>query len=624
MQRVSLQVLREGAPRAALILARSGVFDPETVEVSEEMLPDLPGERFRELYLSAKSRLAKIRGGGYCPLDTAADATRVVSLEELERANVYLGDLWHRLSQLEEEERTLDDRRRFLEQLSDSLEKFQALDVDLGVLQQPKSFLALHIGTVPRANQRRLEQAASLAAHFVRPFHTSGELVYVVVAGPAESDQDVQSLLRTADFRVFKVPPEFQDRPEQVRRSLEQQAAEVVRQAAAKDAEIDAVVDAEREQLGEACKALKLAAPYAELATRLRGLGGLAVVEGWIPRDDVAALAEALSRELEHPHVLTTRNPRPDEHARVPSVMRHPRFLRPFVALVTNYGIPRYGEIDPTVLFAVSFIAMFGMMFGDIGHGAVIALGAVFARKRFPIVVPFVVAAGLSSIFFGFMYGSVFGYEPHGLALWMPPLSDPLLMLRVALYWGIGFILVANTLTLLNLLAEQRYEEALFDTRGITGTLLYLAGIYVGFRWMGDGVFGNTELVLILVPLAVVMGFKWRHLEGPLGEKVLVVAVEGFEAVMNYLANTLSFLRVAAFSLNHVALAVAVFTLADMLGTAGHWITVVLGNVFIIVIEGAIVTIQVLRLEYYEGFSRFFRGDGRAFRPLRLEGVTRT
>jgi V/A-type H+-transporting ATPase subunit I len=130
--------------------------------------------------------------------------------------------------------------------------------------------------------------------------------------------------------------------------------------------------------------------------------------------------------------------------------------------------------------------------------------------------------------------------------------------------------------------------------------------------------------VLILVPLAVVMGFKWRHLEGPLGEKVLVVAVEGFEAVMNYLANTLSFLRVAAFSLNHVALAVAVFTLADMLGTAGHWITVVLGNVFIIVIEGAIVTIQVLRLEYYEGFSRFFRGDGRAFRPLRLEGVTRT
>jgi len=117
----------------------------------------------------------------------------------------------------------------------------------------------------------------------------------------------------------------------------------------------------------------------------------------------------------------------------------------------------------------------------------------------------------------------------------------------------------------------------------------------------------------------VILVDKWRGHESPLGEKLLVVFVEGFESIMNYLANTLSFLRVAAFSLNHVALAIAVFTLADMMGTAGHWITVVLGNVFIIGLEGAIVTIQCLRLEYYEGFSRFFRGDGREFRPLKFD-----
>ena len=92
---------------------------------------------------------------------------------------------------------------------------------------------------------------------------------------------------------------------------------------------------------------------------------------------------------------------------------------------------------------------------------------------------------------------------------------------------------------------------------------------------------------------------------------------------MGYLANTLSFLRVAAFALNHVALSLAVFTLAGMLDTAGHWIMIVVGNLFIIVVEGAIVMIQTLRLEYYEGFSRFFRGDGRAFEPLRLEGLVR-
>ena len=85
------------------------------------------------------------------------------------------------------------------------------------------------------------------------------------------------------------------------------------------------------------------------------------------------------------------------------------------------------------------------------------------------------------------------------------------------------------------------------------------------------------------------------------------------------MSGTLSFLRVAAFSLNHIALAAAVFAIAGMLGSVGHGITVVLGNIFIIVLEGAIVAIQCLRLEYYEGFSRFFSGKGRAFEPLKFE-----
>ncbi|MCP4041550.1 MAG: ATPase, partial [Gammaproteobacteria bacterium] len=153
----------------------------------------------------------------------------------------------------------------------------------------------------------------------------------------------------------------------------------------------------------------------------------------------------------------------------------------------------------------------------------------------------------------------------------------------------------------------------------LAGMLLYAGGIYSGFRWLGEGIFGTPEALALLIPMVVILTYKWRRQESPLGERVLVVAIEGFESMMNYLANTLSFLRVAAFSLNHVALAVAVFTMAEMMGTLGHWLTIVLGNLFIIVLEGAIVTIQVLRLEYYEGFSRFFSGDGREFKPLRYE-----
>jgi V/A-type H+-transporting ATPase subunit I len=100
-----------------------------------------------------------------------------------------------------------------------------------------------------------------------------------------------------------------------------------------------------------------------------------------------------------------------------------------------------------------------------------------------------------------------------------------------------------------------------------------------------------------------------------------VTSIETLETGINLFANTLSFMRVAAFALNHVALALAIFTLANGLGAAGHWTTIVLGNVVIIVLEGGIVAIQALRLMYYEGFSRFFSGDGIEFVPLRLAGV---
>ena len=131
--------------------------------------------------------------------------------------------------------------------------------------------------------------------------------------------------------------------------------------------------------------------------------------------------------------------------------------------------------------------------------------------------------------------------------------------------------------------------------------------------------FGLLEVLLMFGPLSVLLYKHWKHQEGTLFEKSLVVTIEGLDRVINTLSSTLSFLRIAAFSLNHVALAAAVFTLANMMDTVGHGISVLLGNIFIIVLEGGIVAIQCLRLEYYEGFSRFFSGKGRRFNPLKIE-----
>jgi V/A-type H+-transporting ATPase subunit I len=308
----------------------------------------------------------------------------------------------------------------------------------------------------------------------------------------------------------------------------------------------------------------------------------------------------------------------PAERKLVPTVATKNRLLEPFAMLVQQYGIPEYGEVDPTPLFAVTFLLMFGSMFGDVGQGAVIAGLAWWLRARLGRFWLFGLMAGLASMGFGFVYGSIFGYEEVLPALWMSPIHDPILMLKIALGYGVVFLTSACLIAIYNRLVIKNWWGALFGHHGVVNLIFYLALVWGGLHLGRGEPFGTVPVLLVGTALAALAWYAWRHLEAPLGEKILVVFIETLETVIGYISNTLSFLRIAAFSLNHVALSIAVFTLAGMMGAFGHVITVILGNVFILVLEGGIVMIQVMRLQYYEGFSRYFGGEGHAFTPLKL------
>jgi V/A-type H+-transporting ATPase subunit I len=342
-------------------------------------------------------------------------------------------------------------------------------------------------------------------------------------------------------------------------------------------------------------------------------------LQGWVPahRDD--EIRRRLGEQLQFPFQLEFAEPEQQEFDNVPSLLEKSWLLRPFQGLVKNFGMPGYREVDPSGLFALSYILMFGMMFGDIGHGAVIALASLFFLRRFPGVTIVGVLAGLSSMLFGWVYGSLFGYEHVVPPLWMSPMHDPVQVLLLAVLWGAGFIVIANLLAIRNFLAVGQLEQALYSGKGVAGLVFYLAAFHAAYQVAFNGRFGLLESITVMAPLAVIVGFQWRQSSGGLVERILVVFIEGLEHIISNVSGTLSFLRVAAFSLNHIALAAAVFAIAGMLDSFGHGVTVLLGNLFIIVLEGAIVAIQCLRLEYYEGFSRFFSGKGRAFEPLKFE-----
>jgi V/A-type H+-transporting ATPase subunit I len=619
MKHVRLLVLTEDLPQASLTLAQTESFHADDRPPPEQRLCGAPGRSYREVFDSARSRLEKIAKLVPPAGRPEIDEARVVPEPELARINDWLGEVWSECSRYEERLRRLEDEDRLVMEQEAALANFADLNIDLGMLRSKTRFLDFYVGIVPRENLRRLEGAVKLADHILLPYMTRGDNAHVVIVGPTGAKEaQLTSVLKAAGFQHLPVPEELDREPGSKRAELNQRRETISRERVALHAHIGEWSDGLQRRLQEARRLLLLAEPFVILDPSIRSSGHLAHLAGWVPARSVDSLSERLRDSLRWPFELQSRDPHPAERPLVPTVPVHNRLLHPFAMLVRQYGIPQYGEVDPTPLFAVTFLLMFGSMFGDVGQGAVIAGLAWYFRDRLQGLYLFGVLAGLSSVCFGFLFGSIFGFEHLLPALWMSPLHDPILMLRIALAWGVVFITSACALAVYNRLVVKSWTAAVFGHHGLVNLIFYLSLVWGGLNLASTASAGALPVLLIVASLLALAVYGWLHLDAPIGEKILVVSVETIETVIGYVSNTLSFLRVAAFSLNHVALAIAVFTLADMMDAFGQVMTVVLGNVFMIVLEGGIVLIQVLRLEFYEGFARYFSGDGHAFAPLKL------
>ena len=617
--RIQLLMLASEAQDVALTLARFGVFNPAPCRV--ETLVESPAAAYRDAWLEAEARLSKLLEecgeSGPLQLPAAAEAPSLADLEELNR---WLREVWISCLACRENEAQVEDERSHLGALEDTLAKLEGLNVDLAQLLRAGSLLAVNIGSLPAAEFKRVTEALSMTGYLVSRFDQAGDQIFAVIAGPRTRRDEVRGLLAQAGWRELPVPDELRTHPQAARAWLEAERTRLESQSGAACEVRDGLRERFGPRLREARQRLALARPLAEAAQAgIPGKGGLAALSGWIPRRQLDELREVLDARLHGRYWLDAHEPAIGDEAEVPSLVRYPGWLGAFVPLVKSYGVPRYGELDPALPFAITYLLLFGAMFGDIGHGAAILLLALAFARRLGRMAGVGVAAGAVSMLFGLLYGSIFGYEDIVEPLWLSPLHDPIRVLTIAVAFGVGFIVFTLLANARNKWAAGHVGEALFDSAGLAGLAFYLGAVGLLASWAGVLDLARPAAMLAGLGLVVVAAFKWHEARAALGERLLVTFIETLETAINLFSNTLSFMRVAAFSLNHVALALAVFTLAHGLDTAGHGITLVLGNIVIIVLEGGIVAIQALRLMYYEGFSRFFSGDGRAFVPLRIE-----
>ena len=617
LKHLSLAMLDCDAPIASDLLASMRVI--HLIENRHhQILGEFPGKRYQSLYQKLENRLKKVLHHIDEPITTDAPSGPV-SLQALQQAEQEIYDLWKQLSAHEEQIRITHEKSQHHKQLANSLSRFENLNIDLSWLSSDSPFLKFFIGTIPHNELEQLQRALSLANTVVDPFHKSAAHHYIFVATEKSHQQDIEEILKAASFHELTIPDELRSRPQQLREELQQQLSSNQQLTDHYQDAIQDLITTHQPLISKALTLLRGASPFATIASCLSGRGQLVILEGWVAASRIEEIDQKLQSRLQHPYLLTFGTPSAGEMSTVPSLQQHPRLLDPFKKLVNQFGVPRYGEVDPTPLFALSYTLMFGMMFGDVGHGAFIILAGFLFRKKVSGLFTFASFAGGSSILFGFLYGSLFGFEHLIPPLWMSPMSDPTQMLLIALIWGIGFLTITHLLSIANLLAIDQRAAALWSGRGVSGLLFLFGGVFAAYRYMVDQQFALLELSSIFLPLGLILHYRWDTIEGGLNEKILITLIEGVAKIINTLSATLSFLRVAAFSLNHVALAAAVFTLAEMMDPLGHTITFILGNLFIIVLEGGIVAIQCLRLEYYEGFSRFFSGKGERFTPLKME-----
>ncbi|MEJ2091479.1 MAG: V-type ATPase 116kDa subunit family protein [Syntrophobacterales bacterium] len=568
-------------------------------------------------------------------LDPAKDIYRLE--DSLERIPQSVGPVVQRLQEGK-------DRLAILQRHQENLRYLLPTGIDLQALTQLQ-FTHLVPGLVPTENLDKLEEALAHLHHALIPVTSVGEQT-VILAASLDKDRDaLDQALKGAFFEIMELPRQASGTVEEALISLTSQVADLQDTLARLQAQCDHL----KEELGPELGRLRNRIDLTRTLLRARVLFGKVnhayLISGWIPAALVDKLKEDLAAELGDRALVEVLSPETvpgirEGTLKIPILFNNPFLIRPFERLTRAYGTPGYGEVEPTPFLALGFLVMFGLMFGDLGQGAVlVGLGYLILRRflRYTDYGIILMECGVSSMVFGLLYGSFFGIEGLLPVLWFSPLKNINYFMKISLLIGVGIISLGLILSFIN---AVRLKKRRLPAAQLLAALFYWILAALGLRYLMTGalvwdywvslVVGAVSLVLlslfILQRLRVKPEKARPQAEGR-GLHLLEGAIEVVDGTVRYVANTISFIRIAAFALAHAGLFIAVFSLAETLGRLQgggilYWLTVALGNVVIILLEGLVVSIQTVRLEYYEFLSKFFHGGGEQFTPLERKAIS--
>ncbi len=656
MDRATQELLRQGV----LQFIKMEEIKKDWAEKLENVDPAVSQARIAEMRKRIEGFLRPLAIPIRMPNELDLKKRKPVELDETEKEINAVAD---EIQAVRDKQQKIQQEIMKLENIKEQVGSYGINVSDL-VFSGTYSFIAIRIGKIKTERTEDFMRGMGKRPSVVIPLKEEKGNTNLLLIYMKQDDEGVRQILKEADWSDVEAPEGLEDFKGEIGGDVDKKIETLRSEQRRLSGRADVLVRNRASSLNDLWVRLRVNELYYKIQANFEKTAKTILFSGWLPAKKEEDVQEGIVRATKGRCYLEWHSPRdlekePEVTARAPVKLRNPRFLAPFQMLVTTYGIPEYGTIDPTPAVFITYLVMFGLMFPDVGHGFVIALfgviGNIFFRgknENFRKLLSLMIYCGATAVLTGVLVGSYFGFpwfkpvwfDFHGILSGHPEkqslINSIFDVLAISIYFGIAVIEIGFLFNWINLVIKRKWIDLLLDKAGLLGVWIYNGGIYVSLYMVHHNyrkLPPFTQIILLLAVPAVLLILKGplqKTLERKerLFENITIFTpvsflmgwgVELIEIFSGYLSNTLSFFRVAGFGIAHASLMMAFFQLAKMAGggranTPVGIAILLFGNVLVIVLEGLSVGVQSLRLNYYEFFTKFFRGSGVLYKPVSL------
>ena len=654
MIRLSAIILSKDTDSVTKSLLNEGIIDftnihDKTLSFSNQLSPFDTDTAEKDIF-EIRSRIEQLMSQVNVPLPDTSElnAEKLIPVDPEEVTD--------RLDELNLQIRQIRDKQKDIQQSINRKKEIMRHTGLFGSIEAsppPESSVRVATGLIRKSRKEGLTQALLLYPAAIHFSQSTQDEISAVIIYMSRDEERIGTALDRYQWQSVEFPPELTGKKQEILQKLVSSIEELNREQLGLEKEAEDIIRKFAPILTESWKNLTITSQCIKIQNSFGKTSDTVFFSGWLPCHLKNAAEKIIKKSTGGKYYIQWTKPEDDpdlNSSNIPVKLNHGAFLKPFQWVVENYSLPQYGSIDPTVIVAFSFLTMFGLMFGDAGHGLVLALGgaitALIKRKKRGTayeLARLIMYCGLASVAAGILFGSYFGlglfkplwFDYHGIVLGHKGsglISDIYDILGITIKFGVAIIGCGLFLNMINCIRSKRYFSFFFDKGGILGSWFYAGGVYTAFFFVNSNYksFPPNIMLLLLTGLPCMLfaikspaGFfikkKTSFKPGLLADWFMDWIVELLELFSGYLSNTLSFLRIAGLGIAHVSLMNAFFQIASSTNSAIVSIFVIFaGNILVIALEGLSAGIQSLRLNYYEFFSKYFRGSGKGYEPVSL------